>query len=42
MFVLEINFFDFIIETFLIEMNFFYRNEFFNRNSVFLIEMNCK
>ena len=36
MFALEINFFDFIIEMFLIEMNFFYRNQFFNRNKVFL------
>ena len=43
MFALEISFFDFIIEMFLIEMNFFYRNEFLNQNKVFfLIEMNCK
>ena len=36
MFALEINFFDFIIEMFLIEMNFLIETKYF------LIEMNCK
>ena len=40
MFALEISFFDFIIEMFLIEMNFFYRNEFLNQNKVVFFDRN--
>ena len=42
MFALEINFFDFIIEMFLIEMNFFIEMNFLIETVLFLIEMNCK